>query len=126
MDLAAELADLPFAVATSPWDGHEVNIGYAVMNQPMSSGDLLGLRVFPRSDFGGYVSVWHRDPGGAWSQYVDRGPVAAGCPRVWGPALDHAGAATIEVDWAIGAAHDTIEDPEEYAALRRATVGPDA
>lgn len=99
MDLAAELADLPFDVATSPWDGHEVNIGYAVMNQPMSSGDLLGLRVFPRSDFGGYVSVWHRDPAGAWSQYVDRGPVAAGCPRVWGPALDHAGAATIEVDW---------------------------
>lgn len=99
MDLAQELAGLPFGEATSSWDGHEVSLGYAVMNQPMSSGDQLALRVFPRSDFGGYVSVWHRDPDGAWSQYVDRAPVEAGCPRVWGPALAHAGPASIATDW---------------------------
>lgn len=99
MDLAAELADLPFGEATSPWDGYEVNVGYAVMNQPMSSGDQLALRVFPRSDFGGYLSVWHRDQAGAWSQYVDRAPVEAGCPRAWGPALAHAAPASIEVEW---------------------------
>lgn len=98
MELADELAGR-FGDATSPWDGHEVNVGYAVMNQPMSRGDQLALRVFPRSDFGGYVSVWHRDPGGAWSQYVDRAPVEAGCPRVWGPALTHAGPAAISTDW---------------------------
>ena len=97
--LAAELADLPFGVATSPWPGFEVTAGYAVMNQPMASGDQLALRVFPRSDFGGYVSVWHRDPAGAWSQFVDRAPVEAGCPRAWGPALAVAAPADIAVEW---------------------------
>lgn len=99
MDLAAELDGVPFEATTSDWDGYEVNAGYAVMNLPMSSGDLLALRVFPRTDFGGYVSVWHRDPDGAWSQYVDVAPVEAGCPRVWGPALAHAAPASIHVDW---------------------------
>lgn len=99
VDLAAELADLQFGTDTSDWDGYEVNKGYAVMDLPMSSGDILGLRVFPRTDFGGYVSVWHRDPGGDWAQYVDRAPVEAGCPRVWGPALTHAAPASIGVGW---------------------------
>lgn len=98
-DLQSELSDLPFAEASSDWDGYEVNIGYGVMNQPMSSGDQLALRVFPRSDFGGYISVWHRPPDGGWAQYVDRAPVEAGCPRVWGPALVHAGPASIDANW---------------------------
>lgn len=99
MDLAAELGELQFGAATSGWDGYEVNIGYAVMDLPMSSGEILALRVFPHSDFGGYVSVWHRDPEGAWAQYVDHAPVEAGCPRAWGPALAHAAPATIDLDW---------------------------
>lgn len=97
--LSAELSDVPFGVATSPWAGFEVTAGYAVMNQPMSTGDQLALRVFPRSDFGGYISVWHRDPDGAWSQFVDRAPVEAGCPRAWGPALATAAPAAIDVAW---------------------------
>lgn len=99
MDLATELADQPFGATTSPWDGHERAIGYGVMVLPMSRGHLLGLRVFPRTDFGGYVSVWHRDADGDWAQYVDLAPVEAGCPRVWGPALSHADAASIDVSW---------------------------
>lgn len=99
MDLSAELDGLAFGPAASAWDGFEVNVGYAVMNLPMATGDQLALRVFPRTDFGGYVSVWHRDPGGAWSQFVDLAPVEAGCPRAWGPALEHAGPASIHVDW---------------------------
>lgn len=99
MDLAAELDGHKFGPTTSAWDGFEVNVGYAVMNLPMSTGDQLALRVFPRTDFGGYVSVWHRDPEGAWSQYVDVAPVEAGCPRVWGPSLAHAGPAAIDLDW---------------------------
>lgn len=99
MDLAAELDGQPFGLITSDWDGFEANVGYAVMNLPMSRGDLLALRVFPRTDFGGYVSVWHRDPDGAWSQYVDAAPVEAGCPRLWGPVLAHAATASIHVDW---------------------------
>lgn len=99
LDLATELAGPDFGETTSDWDGYEVNVGYGVMDLPMASGDILALRVFPRSDFGGYISVWHRDPAGAWSQYVDRAPVEAGCPRVWGPALDHAGPASIDLEW---------------------------
>lgn len=113
MDLAAELDGLPFGPTTSEWGGFEVNRGYAVMNLPMSSGDLLALRVFPRSDFGGYVSVWHRDPDGAWSQYVDLAPVEAGCPRVWGPAVAHAGPASIGVDWTSPATLDVRMDRPE-------------
>ncbi len=99
MDLAAELDGLQFGPAASAWDGFEVNAGYAVMNQPMASGDLLALRVFPRSDFGGYVSVWHCDPDGAWSQYVDLAPVEAGCPRAWSPPLARSGPASLHLDW---------------------------
>jgi hypothetical protein len=41
----------------------------------------------PRTNFGPYVTVWHRDPGGAWSIYVDGVPVGAACPRYFGPGL---------------------------------------
>lgn len=98
-DLAAELSRLPTGTTTSPWNGYERAVGYAVMNLPFSSGHHLGLRVFPQTDFGGYVSVWHRDPNGAWAQYVADAPVEAGCPRVWGPALSHAAPADISVRW---------------------------
>ena len=106
-DLAAELADVPFRRVSAPWAGHEHSEGYAVMILPMSQGDLLGLRVFPRSDFGGYVSVWHRPPGKGWSQYVDGAPLEHGCPRVWGPALEHADRADISVSWT-GSASMTV------------------
>lgn len=99
MNLAAELSQLARGHTRSDWEGYEVNAGYAVMALPMSSGHVLGLRVFPRSDFGGYRSVWHRDPGGAWAQYVDGAPLEAGCPRVWGPALARSGVASISVEW---------------------------
>lgn len=98
-DLAAELADAPFRRTSSPWAGYEHNAGYAVMVLPMSRGDLLGLRVFPRTDFGGYISVWHRPPDQGWAQYVDRAPLEHGCPRVWGPALARAEQARISVSW---------------------------
>lgn len=99
LDLAHRLADQPFVREGSPWKGHEHNAGYAVMAQPMSSGHVLGLRVFPRTDFGGYESVWIRTPDGAWSQLVDHAPPEHGCPRVWGPALAHADRARIDVSW---------------------------
>lgn len=98
-DLAAELADAPFQRTSSPWAGYEHNAGCAVMILPMSQGDLLGLRVFPRTDFGGYLSVWHRPPGQGWAQYVDGAPLGHGCPRVWGPALARAEQARISVSW---------------------------
>lgn len=112
MDLAAELSGLPWGPTTSPWEGYERNIGYGVMSLPFSTGDVLALRVFPRSDFGGYLSVWHRDPAGAWSQYVDQAPIEAGCPRVWGPALTSAANARIGLDWT-GPARLTVtmDDP---------------
>lgn len=99
LDLAHQLADPPFVRERSPWDDHEHTAGYAVMAQPMSSGHVLGLRVFPRTDFGGYESVWIRTPDGSWSQLVDHAPPEHGCPRVWGPALAHAEQARIDVSW---------------------------
>lgn len=118
MDLAAELSRLDWHATTSPWPGYEVNRGYGVMNLPFSSGDLLGLRVFPQTDFGGYLSVWHRSPAGEWSQYVDRAPVEAGCPRAWGPALAVADNATIGLEWT-GPTQLTVtmEEPELWWRL---------
>ncbi|MDX1658397.1 MAG: hypothetical protein R3343_06225 [Nitriliruptorales bacterium] len=113
MSLRSRLTVLPWGATTSAWDGYERAWGYAVMDLPFSSGHVLGLRVFPQTDFGGYVSVWHRDPGGAWAQYVDRAPLEAGCPRVWGPALDTAAPARIGVEWT-GPMELTVtmDDPE--------------
>ena len=99
MNLAASLSDLTWGKTASPWVGYERNIGYGVMALPFSRGDVLALRVFPRTDFGGYISVWHRDAGGVWSQYVGDAPVEAGCPRVWGPVLTKATAARVDLDW---------------------------
>lgn len=99
LDLATELSDLPTGRTSSPWEGWEAACGYGVMSLPLSSGDQLGLRVFPASDFGGYRSVWHHEPSRGWALYVDGAPVEAGCPRYWGPAVEVAESADIDVTW---------------------------
>lgn len=45
------------------------------------------------------TSVWHRSPDGAWSIYNDGPSLETTCPRWWGPALEHAELATIELTW---------------------------
>lgn len=57
MDLANKANAIEPRTGTSPWPDHEHVRGYAVLMLPFSSGDLLGLRVWPRSDFVPYASV---------------------------------------------------------------------
>jgi hypothetical protein len=73
--------------------------GYAVLGVPFTSGDVLAMRRFPRSSIGpGYTSVWHRDPQGAWTMWVDSEPLHA-CPRYFGSGLERVVRAAIDVSW---------------------------
>ena len=96
-DLRAATAGLDASRAR--WRGYEQLTGYSILGITFTSGDILGLRVFPHSDFAPYQSVWHRDRTGAWSVYVDGPSLEIGCPRWWGPALQTAGLASIAVEW---------------------------
>ena len=49
----------------------EAVTGWGVFALPLSSAHVLALRVFPEGTFTPYVAVWHRDPEGRWSIYVD-------------------------------------------------------
>jgi hypothetical protein len=81
------------------WSGFEQLTGWSILSLPFSSGDVLGVRVFPFSDLAPYRSVWHRDPAGNWSVYVDGPSLEIGCPRWWGPALHSAALAKVGVEW---------------------------
>src|SRR3712207_7801376 len=99
MELATELERIEPRINTSPWPGHEHVRGYAVMALPLSSGHVLGLRVWPENDFAPFVSVWHRTPGGDWSIFSDGPLLEATCPRYWGPTLREARLARIHLSW---------------------------
>ena len=83
----------------APWPDHEYVRGWGVFGLPFDSGHVLALRVFPQSSFGSYCTVWHRDPEGRWSIHADTQRVEHACPRYYGPACDHVGPATIELEW---------------------------
>ena len=99
MQLANELERIEPHVGTSPWPDHEHVRGYAVMALPLSSGHVLGLRVWPENDFAPFVSVWHRTPAGDWSMFSDGPLLEATCPRYWGPVLRKAQLARIYLSW---------------------------
>lgn len=99
MNLSNRVSEIKPRVGTSPWSNHEYVRGYSVMVLPFSSGDLLALRVWPQSDFGPYVSVWHRSPDGEWSIYSDGPSLETTCPRYWSPAVQQTELATINITW---------------------------
>lgn len=99
MNLSSELQDIEPKVQASPWDDHEHYRGYAVMSLPFSSGNELGLRVFPQNDFAPYTSVWHHASDGNWSIYNDGPSLNTTCPRAWGKVLKDAELTQINVDW---------------------------
>jgi hypothetical protein len=79
---------------------------------PFDSGHVLALRVFPENDFGPYRAVWHRDPGGRWSIYVDGPRLDTACPRYFGAACHLTGYARIELTWSGPATlHVTMDSP---------------
>ena len=97
--LAGKAQAIEDRIEESPWADHEYVRGYGVFVLPFSTGHLLALRVSPQNPFGPYVSVWHRDPGGAWSIFVDGPSLETACPRYWGPATERAEFATVDVSW---------------------------
>jgi hypothetical protein len=98
-DLARRLQDHPAGPVAAPVLGHEHTRGYGIMALPFASGHVLGLRVFPENDFGPYVSVWVRHPGGEWDILVDGPRLDTACPRYFGPAARLAAHARIDVAW---------------------------
>jgi hypothetical protein len=73
--------------------------GYAVMGLPFASGHYLALRRFPSTPFEqGYHSVWHRDPAGAWTMYVDA-PSSESCPRYFDAAITRSVDADLRFTW---------------------------
>jgi len=98
-DLRARLSHLPSVRGHAPWPGHEYVKGWGVFGLPFDSGHVLALRVFPENDFGGYSALWHRDPQGRWSIYVDGPRLDTGCPRYFGPACEDTGLRRIDVEW---------------------------
>jgi hypothetical protein len=99
VDLATRLRDLPARRGEPPWPGYEYVKGWGVFGLPFSSGHVLALRVFPENDFSPYRTLWHRDPEGRWSIYVDGARLDTACPRYYGPACSHVGHARIDVEW---------------------------
>jgi hypothetical protein len=73
--------------------------GYGVMGMPFASGHVLAMRRFTASSVGaGYTSVWHRDPGRAWTFYADVDPLRA-CTRYFGDGVRSAVECPIELSW---------------------------
>lgn len=94
-DCAARIERSP----TLPGGTMERFNGYGVMGLPFASGHVLGLRRWPASSVGpGYTSVWHRDPGGAWTFYADAAPLQS-CSRFFGSDLARAVECKIDVSW---------------------------
>ena len=98
-DLASELSGLPARRGDAPWPDHEYVKGWGIMGMPLDSGHYLALRVFPENDFSPYKTLWHRDPAGRWSIFVDGPRFDTACPRYYGPACSHVGHATIRLTW---------------------------
>ena len=98
LDLATRLQDLPELQGEPPWPGHEYVRGWGVFGLPFDSGHVLALRVFPENDFSPYRTLWHRDPQGRWSIYVDGQSVDTACPRYYGQACAHVGYAQIQLE----------------------------
>jgi hypothetical protein len=99
LDLASTMSTLPAGQGEAPWPLHEYVRGWGVFALPFDSGHVLALRVFPQNDFGGYCTLWHRDPLGRWSIYVDGSRLDTACPRYYGPACHYTGYAEIDLTW---------------------------
>lgn len=99
LDLSSRLSDIQVVRGQAPWRNHEYVKGWGVFGLPFDSGHVLALRVFPENCFGAYCTVWHRDPSGNWSIYVDGARLDTACPRYYGPACNHTGYAHIGLTW---------------------------
>ncbi|GAC1491129.1 MAG: hypothetical protein NVS1B9_12470 [Solirubrobacteraceae bacterium] len=99
LDLSAMLSDPPGVRDHALWPDREYAKGWGVFGLPFDSGHVLALRVFPENDFAPYRSLWHRDPDGRWSIYVDGPRLDTACPRYFGPACYRTAHARIGLSW---------------------------
>src|ERR1051326_3155616 len=86
-------------VRDAPWPGYEYARGWGVLALPFDSGHVLSLRVSPQGSFAAFRTVWHRDPEGRWSIFVDSPRLDIACPRYFGAACRYTGHARVEVNW---------------------------
>jgi hypothetical protein len=127
LDLASTLGDLPEKRGQAPWPEHEYVKGWGLFGLPFDSGHVLALRVFPQSDFGPYRRVWHRDPAGGWSIYVDGPRLDTACPRYYGAACAHTGLVSRRgevVQVAAVARADLIEEGELILVKASRSLAP--
>ena len=68
-------------------------------NVDVDPDTVLALHVYPENDFGPYRSLWHRDPAGSWSIYVDGARLDTACPRYFGVACERTDFTHIELTW---------------------------
>jgi hypothetical protein len=108
-------------VGEPPWPGHEYVRGWGVFGLPFDSGHVLALRVFPQNSFGPYVTVWHRDPSGSWTIFVDNPHVETACPRYYGNACDRVEEVDIALNW-----HNGRLTVTSSAVQLRWTIAPHA
>lgn len=99
LDLRTELSQREERREGAGRPGHEYVRGWGVFGLPFDSGHVLALRVFPENDFAPYRTIWHRDPEGRWSIYVDGPRMDTACPRYYGPACTHTAHARVSIDW---------------------------
>ncbi|SRR6266508_832294 len=93
-DLRGLLAGCMPRVSSSRWPGHEHMRELGCDEPSLLLGPHARPARLPESDFGPFVSVWHRAPDGRWSMHVDGPRPDTACPRYFGPALAHA-----EIEW---------------------------
>jgi hypothetical protein len=124
LELASRLSALSPKQGTAPWPDHEYVKGWGVFGLPFESGHVLALRVFPENDFAPYRTLWHRDPTGHWSIYVDGPRLDTCCPRYYGAACVHTGFAAISLDWTGPATlRVTMDQPHlEWILTAKSTV----
>lgn len=89
MERRRRLPDLPGDVA----------VGYGVLGLPFQSGHVLAFRRLVTTSYSPpSTSVWHRDPQGRWTFWVDV-PEEQSCARFYRPALARVEEAEIELRW---------------------------
>jgi hypothetical protein len=123
LDLASKLSDAEAVCGHAPWPNHEYVKGWGVFGLPFDSGHVLAVRVFPENDFAAYRTLWHRDPAGRWSIYVDGPSLDTACPRYYGAACEHTGYAHLGITW-IGPATLRVtmdQPPLEWTLTARQT-----
>jgi hypothetical protein len=120
--IADRVSAIEPGIGQPPWPDHEYVRGWGVFGLPFDSGHVLALRVFPQGSFAPFVTVWHRDPAGRWSIFVDAPRLDIACPRYYGPAADRVEFATIGVSWTEG---DTLTVTVDSAPLHW-TIRPHA